>query len=331
MSVKVPYGSPDINADALRVEIAGILKSGWVSIGEYVEALENEFRSRFHVKHAIGTNCATTGLIIALKAAGWQDGAAINLPAFTWPSTLYAVNCVGVEPIFHDIDPNTWLMMEPRHNYGKLLMVDTFGNEAPVYDGFDFRNRIYDAAHGFGIRNLGHRGIAEVVSLSFTKVVTGMEGGMILTNDDDLAETAIELRRLSGRMGEINALIAMDSIRGYEPCVSQFAVNYYKSNISVPNKCQEVVSDTNNSVFSLRFETSAVRDAIRIALEKEGIETKVYHEPLQRGHPESEKLYNTILALPLHGDAYAVQDDIIEIINTAGKSAGTPGMRFLRS
>lgn len=327
--MKVQFGSPNINAHALRTEIEGILLSGWVSIGEYVEALESYFKKEFHMKHAIGTNCATTGLIIALKAAGWQDRHAINLPAFTWPSTLYAVNCVAGEPIFHDIDPDTWLMKEPHHNHGKVLLVDTFGSMAEHFEGFDHRNTIIDAAHGFGNPHLGKRGIAEVVSLSFTKVVMGMEGGMILTDDDELAETATELRRLSGRMGEINALIAMDSIRNYDPSVAQFAINHYKKSITVPYKCQKVLNDTSNSVFSLRFETSTVRDAIRIALEKKGIETKVYHEPLQKGHPESEKLYNTILSLPVHSDAYAVQDDIIEIINMAGRSARTPGMRFL--
>jgi dTDP-4-amino-4,6-dideoxygalactose transaminase len=332
--VRVQFGSPSINAAKLSTEIKGILLSGWVSIGEYVEGLEDIFERKFGVKHAIGTNCATTGLIIALKAAGWQANEwgphAVNLPAFTWPSTLYAVNCVGGEPIFHDIDPDTWLMKEPHHNHGKLLLVDTFGSSAEHFEGFAKEDTIIDAAHGFGNEFLGKRGIAEVVSLSFTKVVTGMEGGMILTDDDRIAETATELRRLSGRMGEINALIALQSIRDYTPSISQFAVNHYKKHITVPYKCQEVLNDTNNSVFSLRFENTAVRDAIRIALEKKGIETKVYHEPLDHVHAESQKLYNTILSLPTHHEAMQVQDEIIETINDAGRSAGTPGMRYLK-
>jgi len=176
---------------------------------------------------------------------------------------------------------------------------------------------------------LGHRGLAEIVSLSFTKVVTGMEGGMILTNNDTLAETATELRRLSGRMGEINALIALDSIKNYEPSVTQFVINHYKKHISVPYKCQTIASDTNNSVFSVRFETTAVRDAIRIALEKQGVETKVYYDPLQRGHPETERLYNTILSIPTHTEASRHQEQIIEIINEVGRSARTPGMSYL--
>jgi dTDP-4-amino-4,6-dideoxygalactose transaminase len=129
-------------------------------------------------------------------------------------------------------------------------------------------------------------------------------------------------------MGEINALVALDSIKHYDPAVIKHAVNHYKKHITVPYKCQEVPNDTNNSVFSLRFESTVVRDSIRIALEREGIETKVYHDPLQRAHPETEKLYNTILSIPTHHDACGIQDEIIEIINTAGRTR-TPGMEYL--
>jgi dTDP-4-amino-4,6-dideoxygalactose transaminase len=332
--VKVLFGSPNIKSNALRVSIDGVLGSGWVSIGEYVEALESFFRGACGVKYAIGCSSATQGLVIALKAAGWgssergYDRTAVNLPAFTWPSTLYAVDCIGGEPILHDMDPDTWLMEEPHHNHGKLLLVDTFGNMAENFDGFAKKNTIVDAAHGFGLPLLGKRGIAEVVSLSFTKVVTGMEGGMILTDDDELAATAIELRRLTARMGEINALVAMQSIENYDPAKIRSVVNHFKKHITVPFRCQEVPNCTNNSVFSLRFKSTVTRDAIRIALERAGIETKVYYDPLERGHTETEKLYGTILSIPTHGDVWGFEDEIIEIINTAGRIR-TPGMEYL--
>jgi dTDP-4-amino-4,6-dideoxygalactose transaminase len=329
--VRVTFGSPNINSHELRVAIDGVLGSGWVSIGEYVEALEAFFRSACGVRYAIGCNSATQGLVIALKAAGWGSGGyrvSVNMPAFTWPSTLYAVDCIGGEPIFHDIDPGTWLMEEPNHNHGKLLLVDTFGNMAKNFDGFAKEDTIVDAAHGFGLPFLGQRGIAEVVSLSFTKVVTGMEGGMILTDDHELASTAIELRRLTARMGEINALVALQSIKNYDPAKTRAVVNHYKKHITVPFEVQDAPDCANNSVFSLRFERTVTRDAIRIALERAGVETKVYHDPLDRGHPETENLYSTILSIPTHHEVYDIQDEIIEIINTAGRTK-TPGLEYL--
>ncbi len=326
MGIDDGVGTPDV-----MKEIEKILKGGWVSIGQYVEELESHFKRFCKVKHAIGCSSATTGLIIAIKAAGWEHKR-IHIPAFTWPSTLYAVNCSSNAPIFHDINKDTWLVdyeQEVVYDVDCFIPVDTFGNQYPEYVDLPKEKLIYDAAHGYGLDRLGHRGIAEVVSLSFTKVVTGMEGGMILTNDDYLAETATELRRLSGRMGEINALIASHSISNYNPLSTQLAIRHFMKHITVPHRCQKIDSDTNNSVFCLLFNNSVVRDTIRIALEKAGCETKVYYDPLQRGYPNTENVYNRILAIPTHTKAIEEQDRIIEIINTAGRTAGTPGKEYL--
>lgn len=329
--MQILYGNPNIDyTTEMHREIAAIVKSGWVSIGEYVEALECFFKAKFNVKHAIGCSNATTGLTIAMKAAGWQDSA-INLPAFTWPSTLYAVNCVNGTPLFHDIDPDTWLMQEPHHNHGKLVLVDTFGSVASPFEGFSKENTIIDAAHGYGLKDLGHRGIAEVVSLSFTKVVTAMEGGMILTNCDDLARVATELRRLSGRMGEINALVCIKSIEDREEnhLIAWDTIGGLKTGIRVPHKCQNIPNETNHSVFSLEFEEPSVRNAIVVALAKAGCETKIYYDPLVSGFKNTDHVYNRILSLPTHKDVRPHIREIVEIINTAGEKGKTPGKEYL--
>lgn len=329
--MQIQYGNPNIEAgeDILR-EIGGIINSGWVSIGEYVEALETHFKAMFRVKHAIGCSSATTGLIIAMKAAGWQ-GSAINLPAFTWPSSLYAVNCVNGTPLFHDIDPDTWLMQEPHHTHGKALLVDTFGSMIEHFEGFKKEDTIIDAAHGYGLKYLGKRGIAEVVSLSFTKVITGMEGGMILTDCDKLSRVATELRRLSGRMGEINALVCLESIKNREEHhqIAWDTIGGLKTGIKVPHKCQNIPNETNHSVFSLEFEEPAVRNAIVVALAKAGCETKIYYDPLVSGFKNTDHVYNRILSLPTHKDVRPHIREIVDIINTAGEKGKTPGKEFL--
>jgi dTDP-4-amino-4,6-dideoxygalactose transaminase len=329
--MNITYGSPNLNCDdALLKKIGEILNSGWVSIGKHMEELEQHFKDRFHVKHAIACSCATTGLIIAIKAAGWKNQK-VALPAFTWPSTLYALECNGNYPIFLDIGRESWGVdrwaYEPCH---RLIAVDTFGNQWEQSD-YIKENVIVDAAHGYGLPNLGKRGLAEVVSLSFTKVVTGTEGGMILTDDDELAETATELRRLSGRMEEINALIALESVKGYgyEGSREEYVIRTYKKNITIPYKCQHIPNATNNSVFSIMFEDIVVRDAVRIALAKAGCETKVYYDPLCAGLPNTDYLYQRILSLPIHAGVIEDQPEIIEIINTAGRHAGTPGKAYL--
>jgi dTDP-4-amino-4,6-dideoxygalactose transaminase len=211
-----------------------------------------------------------------------------------------------------------------------VIPVDIFGSKANVYSAFPIENRIYDAAHSYGIEGLGHRGIAEVVSLSFTKVITAMEGGMILTNDDKLADTARELRRLSGRMGEINALVALQSIERYKITTDrrQDVVGKYIHGINIPYDTQLINTTTNYSVFSMLFKETTTRNSVMKALTENGVETKVYYDPLFPGLQNTDYVYNRILSLPTHsGINPSDVKKIIKIINESAET--TPGKNYL--
>ncbi len=255
------------------------------------------------------------------------------MPAFTWPSTLYAVKCNGNKAYFHDIDRDTWQMDNINNGdvsvCNRILSVDVFGSESTPWIDFPFEDRIIDAAHGYGLPNLGKRGIAEVVSLSFTKVVTGMEGGMILTDSDELAEIATELRRLSGRMGEINARVAMQSIGDYElnRSLKLEVIDNYRRGININYTEQEVTHASNNSVYSILFAETSTRNAVMKALARNGVETKVYYDPLISGLPNTDYVYNHILSLPIHADVLDDQMEIIDIINKSAET--TPGKKYL--
>jgi dTDP-4-amino-4,6-dideoxygalactose transaminase len=329
----IKMGNPDIlwNKE-LGHDIAAIIQSGWVSIGEWVEALEDRFKTLTGCKYAIGCNSATTGLIIAMKAAGWKDKT-VHLPAFTWPSTLYAVRCSSNYEWFHDIDRDTWLMdfqYDDEYSDDCIVPVDIFGSQSSKPMDFAKERVIIDAAHGFGLPLLGKRGIAEVVSLSFTKSVTGMEGGMILTDDFQLAEIATELRRLSGRMGEINARIAMQSMDSYKERMetTKAIIGTYLVNLNTKAYCQGLKGGGVPSVFSLLFDETVTRNAVMKALAKNGVETKVYYDPLIGGHPNTDYVYNHILSLPIHEGVIGHQSKIIDIINSSVET--TPAKQYLR-
>jgi dTDP-4-amino-4,6-dideoxygalactose transaminase len=331
--MNIKMGNPDIVwDDDLRRDIEAVIKSGWVSIGEWVEALESHFRELTGCKYAIATNSATTGLIIAIKAANWKN-VRVHLPAFTWPSTLYAILCNNNIPSFHDITKRAWLMdfrFDGIYGDDCIIPVDIFGNQSEVNVDFPKNNRIYDAAHGYGLPNLGKRGIAEVVSLSFTKILTAMEGGIILTDDDGLAETATELRRLSGRMGEINARIAMGSLDRYEE-TRKYRIDIigeYKKYLNINYLTQQVPINTTNSVFSILFCETATRNSVMKALAAEGVETKVYYDPLLPGLKNTEYVYNRILSLPTHRGVSSFDVEMIcDIINKSAEV--TPGKSYL--
>ena len=298
----ITYGSPNIVYQPYFDDvIRDIIQSGWVSRGKYVESLQDEFRLKYGVKHALACASATSGLIISVKAAGWHNET-VKMPAFTWPSTCYAAECNGNEIKYLDIDPDTWLASASGTFQAEpTILVDTFGSQAGKvsYDP----GIIYDAAHGFDLPNLGHRGIAEVISFSFTKNVTAMEGGMILTNDDKFATKAKELIRLSARMEEINAFIAMESMLTYDTIERQAHQKHIDTYLEVlPDNIQRqsIPVATNNSVFAVKFEDTSTRDKVYEILKDHNIETKIYYRPIVKGLKHTDDLYSKILALPIH-------------------------------
>lgn len=298
-------------------KIREVIESGWVSIGKYVDELEKEFRERFRVKHAIACSCCTQGITIALKAAGWRNKR-IAVPAFTWPSTIFAIESnIGNTPVFCDIDPETWLMdldSLEENQYDAVLAVDTFGNQADIRTD---KPIIYDAAHGFNLEKVGHRGIAEVISFSFTKVVTASEGGMILTNYDEVANTAYELRRLASRMEEINAIIALSSLRKYDEFqkIKLSIIDGYVKRLDFNYTMQEIPECTNSSVFSILLNTTYTRDAIVKTLMENDIEFKTYYEPLVEGLVNTDQVYSRIISLPTYPGIAEMQDYICDLIN----------------
>jgi len=296
-----------------------ILRSGWVSNSDHVRRLERHFLDRFGVKHAIACSNCTQGLVIALRAAGLA-GARVAVPAFTWPSTLYALLLNHCRPVFADIDAESWLidLRSVRTRIDAIVAVDTFGNEASVTTD---RPVIYDAAHGYALPRLGHRGLAEVVSLSFTKLPTAGEGGVILTNDSSLAREATELRRLSARMLEFAAVLALTSIRHYGAAHLHRlqAIERYRKLLRIPCREQAVPRATNHSVFAIRFESATARDRAHQALAEHGFETKVYYEPLAPGPPVTQHVYRRVLALPTHAEITGKIRHICEIINRAAR------------
>lgn len=325
----IQYSVPNIEltSDDYKI-IKQILDDGRVSIGRYNELLEEHFTDITNFKYAIAVNNATTGLIIALKAAGWK-GKKIGVPAFTWPSTIYALESNNNIPVFCDITTDGWHLIAPE-GIDYLMPVDTFGKPAGLYN----HQCIYDSAHSYGVESLGLRNeLAAVISMSFTKPVTATEGGMILTNESTVAEIAKELRRLSGRLPEVNAFVGLRSAEKYKSKFMEHragVVQKYKAKLDFDFSTQKTEDYYNDSVFSILLPSSIERDAIRKALTDNQIEIKVYYEPLVSGLPNTDNIFSRIISLPIHKDIDKHQDMIIELANNAVKTAYVPGKRYLR-
>ncbi len=308
------FSKPNIDLnEADRRVIDNIFRTVWVSIGCNMKVVEAHFMDMCNVKHAIACGSCTQGLLIAMQAVGWK-GKHVAVPSFTWPSTIYAIETSGNYPVFCDINKDTWLidLETAQGKYDEIVPVDTFGNECQEYE-----DAIYDSAHGYGLNGLGSRGVAEVVSFSHTKPVTACEGGIILVNNDNVADKARELRRLTSRMGEVNAAVAIASIRQYKEYFAERrgAIREYMTRLTFDYDVQTFSSDTNLSVFAILLKSKDKRDAIIEAFKRDGIEVKAYYEPIVKGLPVTDDIYSRILALPTYRDV-----DINRVIGVANKA-----------
>ncbi|KAA3654897.1 MAG: DegT/DnrJ/EryC1/StrS aminotransferase family protein [Calditrichaeota bacterium] len=305
--------------------IRGILNSKWVSNREHVAALEDIFIKRFNVKFAIACSSATTGLMAAVKAA-WPPGVTIELPAFTWPSTLLAAQFSMGKVLFQDIEQDTWLMQSsnlPKDRY--RIVVDIFGNQFSAAKPGDKHRTIYDAAHGFDLPKLGHRGIVEVVSLSATKPVTATEGGMILTNEADIAAKARQIVRYIGRMEEINAYLAKRSIENFDSAGYRQQMEAirekYRSDLDFEYELQRIPEASNCSSFQFLVKNQFIRNRIFAGLAECDIVARAYYEPLAAHLENTNEVYNRIISLPFHPFMADRQDEIIDLANRAAMAS----------
>ena len=216
MSDFIPYGKQDINRADIDAVVA-VLQSDWITQGPAIERFEQTVAKYCGVKYAVAVSSATAGLHIACLAAGLGKGDIL----WTSPNTFVAsANCglyCGASVDFVDIDPLTYNLsinelsqklanaakqgclpkvLVPVHFAGQSCEMDKISALSEQY-GFQI---IEDASHAIGGKYQGKEiGCCEfsdlaVFSFHPVKIITTGEGGMVLTNREDLYEKLIRLR-----------------------------------------------------------------------------------------------------------------------------------------
>lgn len=207
--------------------IEEVLKSAQFIMGPNVKAFEEEVASYLGVKYAIGVNSGTDALVIALKAAGIKEGDEVITTPFTFFATAESITAVGATPVFVDIDERTFninpgLIKEavtkrtkavlPVHLYGQAADMDPIMDLAADYG----LKVIEDTAQAFGGeykgRKLGTIGHVGCYSFFPSKTLGAFgDGGLIATNDDEVAETARMLRVHGSRKKYYNETVGYNS------------------------------------------------------------------------------------------------------------------------
>lgn len=190
--------------------VQDVLNSRWLSMGEVTKQFEADFAAYTGAKHAIAVTNATAALHLACVVSGLQKGDEVILPSLTFVATANAVRYTGATPVFADIESMQSLNISPA-SIAKHLTEKTRAIMVVHYAGFpcdmpaimQFAHEhklivIEDAAHSAGAwledRHLGTWGDIGCFSFFSNKNMTTGEGGMLVTNDDALAEQLRLLR-----------------------------------------------------------------------------------------------------------------------------------------
>lgn len=307
---------PDISDDCIA-EVASTLRSGWLTQGSKVLKFENDIRKMLGVEHALAVNSATSGLHLALLALGVGQGDEVIVPAFTWVATANVVELCGAVPVFVDIDlctfnttveqilskitPKTKVII-PVHLFGKPFDVLALKNRIPKNIKI-----IEDAACALGAsiakNYCGAMGDVGVFSFHPRKSITTGEGGMVITNDPDLAIKINMLRNhgqdtdhkedspsfmfdcpvvgLNYRMTDIQAALGLGQLSRIKKMIAyrRELVNLYIKNLSVldhiislPDICKN--EEHSWQSFIIRCQNIELRDAYMKQLKIFGIETR---------------------------------------------------------
>ena len=213
----IPVNEPLLDGNEKKY-LAECIDTGWISSeGPFVRRFEQEFAARMGRKHGIAVCNGTAALDAAVEALGIGPGDEVILPTFTIISCINQIVRSGATPVLVDSDPITWNMdvsqveakITPRTK--AIMAVHIYGLPVDMDPLLDIVQRhglqlIEDAAEAIGQtyrgRPCGSLGHISTFSFYPNKHVTTGEGGMILTDDDQLADACRGLRNLCFQPGK---------------------------------------------------------------------------------------------------------------------------------
>jgi perosamine synthetase len=216
----IPVSEPVLGDRELEL-VADCIRTGWISSsGRYIGEFETGWADYCGRKHGVAVSNGTVALQLAIATLDLQPGDEVILPTFTIISCAMAVVYAGARPVFVDVDPDTWCMdvgqvedritsrtkaVMPVHIYGHpvdmapLLAIAEKHGIAVVEDAAEAHGAEYRMPSTSTWRRCGSFGELSTFSFYANKLVTTGEGGMVMTDDDDLADRLRSLRNLAFR------------------------------------------------------------------------------------------------------------------------------------
>jgi dTDP-4-amino-4,6-dideoxygalactose transaminase len=205
------FGAPDIRGPEIN-EVVETLRSGWLGTGPRCQKFEDLFREYIGCKYAIALNSCTAGLELALEALGIGPEDEVITTPLTFCATANVIVHRGAKPVFVDVDRQTGNIdpeqvaraistktkaILPVHLYGRPCPMDELMNIAREHGLFVIEDAAHASEAWYRGRKIGTIGDVTVYSFYATKNLTTGEGGMLVTNNEEVANE-IRLKHLHG-------------------------------------------------------------------------------------------------------------------------------------
>jgi perosamine synthetase len=346
MSRWIPVSAPALLGNETRY-VLECMETTWISsIGRFIRDFERQFAEQCGVRHAIACNNGTTALHAALLGLGIGPGDRVLVPSLTYVASANSIRYCGAEPVFVDSDRRTWNLdpddMARKAPGAKAVMpVHLYGRPCDMSAVREIAERqgllvIEDAAEAIGASlggsQVGTLGAVGCFSFFGNKILTTGEGGMVVTDDDELA---VRVRQIKGqgqdpnrrywfpiigynyRMTNIQAAIGLAQL---EQLNGQLAARdaiarWYRNRLDGIRGLRLPLPDAAGMrsvcwLFSVVLENArpGQRDAVIEALRAQGVETRPfffpchtlppYKQPADVACPVSEWLGERGLSLP---------------------------------
>jgi perosamine synthetase len=327
--MKVPVNEPIIPQES-KDAVLEALETGWISsAGPAITKFEQGFADLLGIKHGIAVMNGTAALHVALVCVDIGPGDEVIVPDFTMIATIMAVIYTGATPVFVDVEAETFAIdvtkieaaitprtkaILPVHLYGHsadmdpILAIATKHHLAVIEDAAEVHGATYKG------RMCGSMGTINCFSFYANKIISTGEGGMVVTNDDELAARARAVRDLAHspqkrfvhtelgfnyRMTNLQAALGVGQLAHLSEFVTkkQWMARRYAEELSnIPGLRLPITKDYATNVYwmyAIVVEDAfgITKDELRARLKEKGVDTRdffypCHSQPFLRGHPQ---------------------------------------------
>ena len=356
---RVPMSAPDIDDDDVEA-VAAVVRSGRLALGPRCGEFERVVADYVGVRNAVAVSSGTAALHLLVRILGIGAGDEVLVPSFTFAASVNAVMYEGATPVFVDIEAETYNLdpidlerrITPRTR--AIMAVDVFGHPAPWDEIEAVASRhgllvIDDCCEALGAeykgRKIGRFGAGGAFAFYPNKQITTGEGGMIVTDDDEIARMAVSLRNqgreggtwldharlgFNYRLDDMSAAIGCTQMARLEQFLAKRAAvaALYTDRLSGVDGVRTPVvrPEVRMSWFVYVITLDAGIDGAQVieAMERRGVPARAYFNPIhtqpyvtksqppvEGGLPVTEAVTGRTIALPFHNNLSAAEVDLV--------------------